>query len=284
MGGPMPRIGIVLSGGLSRGAYEIGCVNAIANYFGQENICCISSSSVGVLCGCAYACGKMPELADLWRRLNSVESGRSIIKLAKTPSLILKVRELASENGPLSCECYATIWNFSKRAVEYVPLDQIEPGLRADYVQAAIAMPVVTRSVRIHGDICMDGGCIDNIPVFPLVEKDLDYIFCVYFEEQNYRFECPSFDRKIIKLNHFPANGRLDAFIYDPTAVDNMIRYGYEYTSKCIDLIFSDDDREEIYRRIQNSEPFPAKRRLTADFVMNHISKMMSHISKRKIL
>ena len=43
----MPKIGIVLAGGASKGAYEIGCLRAIEDWFGLDSIKCISSASVG---------------------------------------------------------------------------------------------------------------------------------------------------------------------------------------------------------------------------------------------
>lgn len=282
----MPRIGIVLSGGMSRGAYEIGCVKAIADRFGRENICCISASSVGVLCGYAYATQKLDELIDVWKHLDMIGQGNTFVGLVKSPELIQRARNMASKEDTFSCPMYSTIWNFTNRTAEYVALNEVDIAARADYLQASIAVPVVTKSVKIGNDICMDGAFIDNIPVYPMLEKNLDYIFCIYFEEKNYLFENNAFDKKVIKLNRFPSKGRLDLFVYDSGAVDEMIQYGYDYANRIMNMVFSAEDTEETYRHIKElnaAAPQPQKR-VTTDFVLNNIAKAVARLSKRKIL
>ena len=130
----------------------------------------------------------------------------------------------------------------------------------------------------------MDGAFIDNIPVYPLLEKNIDYIFCIYFEEKNYIFENESFDKKVIKLNRFPSKGRLDLFVYDSNSIDEMIDFGYEYTMQTIEKIFATDNKDDIYRRISESESSEGIKRVTTDFVLNNIAKAVARLSKRKIL
>lgn len=54
----MLKIGIVLSGGMSKVSYEIGCLHAIFDRFRTEDIRCISAASIGVLPAYAFSCGK----------------------------------------------------------------------------------------------------------------------------------------------------------------------------------------------------------------------------------
>ena len=282
----MARIGIVLSGGMSRGAYEIGCVKAIEERFGRENICCVSASSVGVLCGYADVTDKMDELVEVWKQLDRLGQGNTFVGLTKSPELIARARAMATKEDEFSCPIYATIWNFTKRTAEYIPLNEMDFKKRVDYLQASIAVPVITKSVKIGGDICMDGAFIDNIPVYPLLDKDLDYIFCIYFEEKNYIFENSEFNSKVIKLNRFPSKGRLDLFVYDSEAVDDMIQYGYDYAKRIMDMVFATEDDKETKRRIAELSarmPQPQKR-ITTDFVLNNIAKAVARLSKRKIL
>ncbi|MBE6886568.1 MAG: patatin-like phospholipase family protein, partial [Ruminococcaceae bacterium] len=55
----MADVGIILSGGMAKGAYQIGVLNALSEYFSQGQIKAISAASVGVLNGYAFAAGKM---------------------------------------------------------------------------------------------------------------------------------------------------------------------------------------------------------------------------------
>ena len=54
----MPKIGVVLSGCASKGAYEIGCLSAIDDFFGPGAITSVSSSSIGAMIGHLYGMGR----------------------------------------------------------------------------------------------------------------------------------------------------------------------------------------------------------------------------------
>ena len=61
------NIGLVLSGGMAKGAYQIGALKALNNFVPLEEIKYISAASVGVLNGYAYATNNI-ENADTLRR------------------------------------------------------------------------------------------------------------------------------------------------------------------------------------------------------------------------
>ena len=50
----MPKIGLVLSGGLAKGAYQLGVLKAINELVRLEDIVAISASSVGTLNAYAF--------------------------------------------------------------------------------------------------------------------------------------------------------------------------------------------------------------------------------------
>ena len=125
---------------------------------------------------------------------------------------------------------------------------------------------------------------MDNIPAYPLIDKDLDYIFCIYFDNNKYFFESDSFNKKFIKLFDFPNERRLELFMITKEKFDGMIDYAYQYTSSVIDKLFVHDDRENVYRAIkeyENNLDCEHKPRLTADVVLNNINVMTKRYSKR---
>ena len=79
----MPRIGVVLSGCAGKGAYEIGCMLAIREYFGAENIKCISSASMGAVIGHPTSLGRIEEMEHAFREM---DSGKSVIFMANLPA------------------------------------------------------------------------------------------------------------------------------------------------------------------------------------------------------
>ena len=71
---------------------------------------------------------------------------------------------------------------------------------------------------------------------------------------------------------------------FNAEGFDNMVKYGYAYTMKTINKIFSTDDKNEIYKAIENYEnaqDSTYKPRLTVDIVLDNINVLTKKYAKR---
>ncbi len=283
----MPKIGIVLAGCASKGAYEIGCLRAIEEYFGKESISCICSASVGSLVAQAFGHGKLNELSALYKSIDPKKHGRFFLSFSGNRELLDRVCKLTDGNRSLPFEHYVSMWNFSASKVEYVPFHTLHGERLQAFIRGAVAIPLFSRGELIGGERYLDGAFVDNIPTHPMIDKDVDYVFCVYFDNKKYLFESRDFDKKVIKLFDFPNQKRLEMMRFDPKAFDEMEQYGYDYTRRLITMFFDgkeDADREEIYRAIWDYEETLETKytaRLTADIVLNNINVVTKHYAKR---
>lgn len=279
----MSKIGIVLSGCASKGAYEIGCMRAIEDFFGMDAIRCVSSSSIGGLIGHVYGLGRKEQLEKAFRDMDEGRYGRYILGFSNNKLALAEMTELLAGQNDTAYEHYVTLWNFTESGIEYKPFHKLSPEKLPVYMKAAISFPIFTRGTVIDGKRYLDGALLDNIPVYPLVEKDLDYIICIYFDNAQYVFENPEFDKKVIKLHDFPNQERLEVLFCEPGSYDKMYSYGYDYTAKLLNKLFADPEPEKVYRAIAehnaNHEP-TYKHRLTADVVLSGINVMSKKYSK----
>ena len=278
----MPKLGIVLSGCASKGAYEIGCLQAIEDYFGMDAIDCVSSSSIGGMIGQLYGMGRKRELEQAFRDMDSGKYGRYILGFTNNKQAMEELERILSGDYTMDYKHYVTMWNMADSAVEYKPFHELTGEQLPIYLRAAISFPVFTRGLVIDGKRYMDGALLDNIPVYPLVDKDLDYIFCIYFDNSQYVFENPEFDRKVIKLHDFPNQERLEVLFCDPGSYDRMYSYAYDYTTGLLQKLFADPDPAVVYETIarHNTTNKPAyKHRLTADVVLSGINSMTKKYS-----
>ncbi len=281
------KIGIVAAGGMSRGVYEIGCLRAIAERFDTDEIAAISASSIGTLVSYSFASGKLDKLTDVLKSIETEKAGRFFPSYSGNTEMIQRVRDLSVDGNELKCPVYTTVWNYTEKSVRYIPMHKLTCDESRDYLCAAVAIPIFNKGVRINKCVHFDGAFIDNIPVSPMLEQNIDVIFCIYFDNQNYFFENEAFDRKLLKLYDFPACKRLDGFTFDPKRIDNMIDYGYEYTNRVIDKIFKKTSVEDVYASIEkyNSENADEiKKRITCDTIITNLNKMTSRFAKRNIL
>lgn len=280
----MPKIGVVLGGGASKGAYEIGVMQAIEEYFGMDSIHVVSSSSIGALVAQAYGMDQTEEMAKLWKSMDTNKHGRFFLSYSGNKVLLNAIDEVLAKGKPLPYEHYVSAWNYTKHRVEYVPFHTLEGEKLNKFMHGAIAIPLFSRGEKIDGDRYLDGAFLDNIPAYPLLEKDLDFIFCVYFDNCNYIFENEEFDKKIIKLIDFPNTQRLELMKYSADAFDSMVEYGYNYAMRTIKEIFENNSDKEIYDAIEELEKnreCTYKPRLTADIVLDNINVVTKRYAKR---
>lgn len=280
----MPKIGIILAGGASKGAYEIGCLRAIEEAFGMENIKSVSSASIGSLITQAYGVGRIDEFERIWKNIDPKQHGRFFLTYSGNKDILGMIDNMIDTDVKLPFEHYVSIWNYTQSKVEYAEFHKLEGEELHKYIRGAIAIPFFSKGETVDGDLLIDGAFLDNIPAYPLLDKDLDYIFCVYFDNCKYCFENPEFDSKIIKLFDFPNEKMLEMMTFHPENFDNMVQYGYDYTKRVIGEIFVSDNRAEVLRRIEdraNSQEVTYTPRLTADIVLNNINVYTKRYSKR---
>jgi NTE family protein len=164
------NIGLVLSGGGTRGFAHLGVIEALneAGIFPDV----ISGTSAGAIIGVLYADGHAPKeilkLMNVGSRLDFMRPAlpregllqiNGIIKILKT--------SLHSKNfNELKIPLYVTATDLNNgKAVYFSEGDLFDP------VIASASIPVVFQPVKI-GDISyVDGGVLDNLPLRPIENK-----------------------------------------------------------------------------------------------------------------
>ena len=84
------NIGLVLSGGMAKGAFQIGALKALNSFIPLKEIKYVSCSSVGVLNGYSYITGNLDKGEKAWRTICADTPKLSIGKILKNN--ILKFR------------------------------------------------------------------------------------------------------------------------------------------------------------------------------------------------
>ncbi len=276
----MLKIGVVLSGCAGKGAYEIGCMNALYEFFGEKSICCISSASMGSVVGHPFALGRTKELDHGFRQLDSGKFGRQMLAISTNEAAMKEIANMLGEGNNPIAEHYVSIWNFTKRKVEYIPFHTLSGERLLQYAQASISIPFFSRGVVIDGERKLDGAFLDNIPIYPLVDKDLDIIFCIYFDNESYMFESKEFDRKIVKLNDFPNSGRLETLTQELGSYERQCQYGFNYTYRVLKELFDGKNESEWPAAVaEYKQQKHYKKRLTVDVVLNGINSAVKNYS-----
>lgn len=285
LGGKM-KIGIVLGGGMAKGAYQLGALKAINEIIDLSDIKIISASSIGVLNGYAFLCNKLDQIEEMWKNIEYEGNRTFINKILKSSYLQQSIQNLHSEDDIIPKSFYATLFDFTKNTISYTDLKNVSSKDIPLYLKASVAMPFYNKSVSIGNHSYFDGGFGDNIPVFPVVSHNLDYIICIYFDACCYIFENKEFDKKVLKLTFSNKDILRENIVLSKNSIERMIITGYDITKELLIRISDINDKDQLYKAIEynNYCNKTGGIRITSDLIVTNINKITKKFSKRKII
>jgi len=239
------NIGLVLSGGGTRGFAHLGLLQALNDSSIFPDI--ISGTSAGALAGVLYADGYNPKeilhLMNSGSRLDFMRPALpregllqigGIIKILKS-SLRAKIFE------DLKIPLYVTATDLNNGKAEY-----FSKGNLLDPVIASASIPVLFQPVMINDIYYVDGGVLDNLPLKP-IENKCRFLIGSFVNPVGYMEKCSgliniaerTFMLSMSKEIHEKAK-RFDLFvapaelrnykILDPEKAEELFEIGYKAT------------------------------------------------------
>lgn len=279
------HIGLVLSGGMGKGAYQIGALTAISEFFDPSDFEYVSAASVGVLNTYAFLTNNLQKAREIWESVNLKGEKRFITSVLKSTFLQDVITSIVSHEK-IDKNFYVPLLDLGNRELLYYNFKDISPDEAAPYLRASIAMPFYNKGIVIGDKALYDGAVVDNIPIYPVLKNNLDYVICIYFDDFNYIFEDYTADNKIIKLT-FPDDKIISNSInISHDAIAYMMDEGYRRTKRILSDIFAagTEDLEAIYQKIEqiNSRDDKKKVRITGDVVVTNMNKVVKRVIRRK--
>lgn len=183
----MANIGLVLSGGMVKGAYQIGVLKSLKKYVDIKDIKYISASSIGTLAAYSYLSDRLDFFEDLWMGNESFNVMNFLRSTVKRSNILDRVSDLVEKK--VDKDFYITCLNATKMKLDYINLKGVEKEKLQNYLKAAISFIPVFRPIEINNNKYLDGAIVDNIPVLPLSKKDYDYVIVVHFDKSKYVYQ-----------------------------------------------------------------------------------------------
>lgn len=212
-------VGLVLSGGGAKGAYEVGVWKAMKEKGVADNVTVISGTSVGALNAALFASEPEQEkIEDVWlknmrgvmmpnevwksnvidriergehafspfealRRIQEGKSHDGVIDPNALSNILAQC--LASEWPKEAAKVYSTSCENGETPKSYLLNDE-SPGGRIAMLRASSAIPVLFSTVDVNGEVHVDGGCKLNVPIDPIVEKhpEIKTVYVIYLNDE----------------------------------------------------------------------------------------------------
>lgn len=274
----MRNIGLVLSGGMAKGAYQLGALRAIMEVFKPSDFRYVSSASIGALNAYAFLTNGLDKADKIWRTDDYKHHRKWVTAMLKSSYPQESISKILSD-VKFNNHFYIPLVNLRRRKLSYVDLVKVPAENIESYLRASVAIPIFNPAVKLNDEFYYDGAMVDNIPVRPLLKHTLEYIICIYFENYNYIFENEYLDNKIIKMNFADNNIISNSICFKNESISYMIDEGYAKAKRILEFVLSKgiDDTDAIYSRIEDLNAMNATGRsfrITGDVIVNNMNKI----------
>jgi len=210
----MKKIGLCLSGGGGKGAYQIGAAKALEDLGLYQQITAFSGTSIGAANAAILVSSTIENAKQVWYNIpdNAIKPETTLrrrflnerFKLLKNgiysmdmfdekmteqlndskisqSKLFITISEVGDESKGVFELFKSSYKHFRKKDnfVHYIALHNCDPAIRLDVVKASCSIPIVFSPVTIHNMHYYDGGLFDSIPVLPLVEEGCKEIYVI---------------------------------------------------------------------------------------------------------
>jgi NTE family protein len=189
------KIGLVLSGGAMHGFAQLGALRVLNEYNIKPDL--IVGSSIGALIGAVIASGKtMTEVEDAVLKENLVTliqpaMGQGLVKGEKIVKFILRTINVEKFED-LKTKLIINATNITK-GEEII----FEKGNMLTALNASIAIPGMFVPVQHNGDLLVDGGFYDVLPIH--LANKMDIIIVIDVSKLNYKINPKSGVMDIMK-------------------------------------------------------------------------------------
>ena len=238
---------LVLAGGGARGAYQIGVWKALDELGWKADI--VTGTSVGALNAGLYALQKRTEAEDMWKNMKSEDvvdlpegystsNTKDLIRaVAKTGGLDVSplehiVDEMLSEEALRTSPIkYGLVTvNVKTLKPKELMLEEIPEGEADEYMLASAACFPAFKPRNIDGDIFIDGGYYDNMPINLAVRMGATEVLAVNLDSFGIAKKPKAKD---IPVTYIESYWELGSFLrFSAEEMERSINLGYVDTMK----------------------------------------------------
>lgn len=210
------KIGLVLSGGGGKGAYELGVWKALKELELDKYINVFSGTSIGAFNAVLFAQDDMVLAEQLWdevtmdklvplSKFELLKKGIGLMIGAKNPNFAKKYMNQKLEEGTVSKDgaveiiekylkvdilnsrekiCYVACTELPEIKVKYFKLNDYEEKVAKAMILASASLPLIYDSTPVFECNYIDGGISDNTPIQPVYGEGCDIIIVVLLNKE----------------------------------------------------------------------------------------------------
>ena len=241
---PAEKTALVLSGGASRGAYEMGVWQALRELGVRIDMAC--GTSIGSMNAYIIAMGDYEKARDMWLEMKTEEVFNFDHVLEDGGGSFTGIKDILAESFPESA-VRASAVDFGLCTVQLNEAGSMDPetwtplylwtkdvpeGKMMDYVLASCSCYPVVKPYEIDGRKYLDGGFYDYMPVRMAIKAGAQRIIAVNLEAVGW-MQGEDIDAAGARLTLIEPSDELGSIVvFDPANTRRIMRMGYLDTMK----------------------------------------------------
>jgi NTE family protein len=235
-----PKIGIALSGGGVKGFAHLGVLKALEEKGIEADV--LAGISAGAIVGAFIAAGKKPaEVMDLINENDFFDFAKLGIPDRGFFTLGNMTENLEKSLGVKTFEELKIPFYVGAANIEKARMEYFSSGDLIKIIQASASIPVLFSPVEINGDLYVDGGLFENLPVNPLVNK-CDKLIAINVMPVNLEEKIESITDMAVRtfqiktgVNAMELREKADIYI-EPTGIEKYNILNTKYSQELYDL------------------------------------------------
>ena len=187
---------LLLEGGGMRGMYTAGVMDIMLEQGIQVDA--IMGVSAGALFGINYKTRQAGRVIRYNKRFAGDKRYMGIHSLITTGNIMNEkfcFDDVPNELDPADYEMfknspeefYAVVTNVNTGRPEYIQLTDLSEKEQMEYLRASGSLPFVSRPVKIAGQLYLDGGIADSVPIEKALSMGFDHVIVVLTRPAGYR-------------------------------------------------------------------------------------------------
>ena len=249
----MAKLGLVLSGGGSKGAYEIGVYKALKKL--HKNVDIVTGTSIGAINGIFVVQNDLKSAIKLWKNISfkSIydeeefplmedekitkiymqyaknfinEGGLDIYKMKDIFDKCFKPHKFYKSNIDYGLVTY----NFSQNKPVLKTKKDLSKDIIKDYVLASASCYPAFKPYLINGEMYIDGGYYDNLPINLAIDLGATEIIAVDLRAIGFK---KNIKDKTVDVTYITPRNKIGSFlVFDKNQAKKSIKFGYNDTMK----------------------------------------------------
>ena len=245
------RIGLVFSGGFAKGAYEIGFCKAIMEYTKMDNIKAVSGASIGAINAYGFINNKFEYLCKVWKSLEFRSAKEFFVKSDKRKVIYDYITDMQlNEIKKSEAACYINYIKVPNITLCYKNVNNESSEIQNDFLKASISVPGLYNPILVKEDYYVDGAFLDNTPISPLANENLDLIFVLRFDHASEEYNDLNTNAAIIEIVFEDDKKLKDYFYFNSSLTNRLIEQGYKKSKDILEVVFKYGENIEYIKSI----------------------------------